>query len=642
MQRNWIGRSEGVNLHFGLQGDESLEVYTTRPDTLMGVTYVAVAAGHPLAKQAAQGNAELTAFIDECTKSTTSEAELATMEKKGMATGLFATHPITGDQVPVWVANFVLMDYGSGAVMAVPAHDQRDFEFASKYGIEIKQVIAPAKDSDAQVKLDEEAFVEKGELVNSGEFDGLSSAEAFNAIASKLESLGKGEKTVNYRLRDWGVSRQRYWGAPIPIVNLADGTQVPAKEFPVELPTDVVMDGANSPLVGNAEFENTTFEGQPAKREIDTFDTFMESSWYYARYCSPNYSEGMLDTDEANYWLPVDQYIGGVEHATMHLLYFRFFHKLLRDAGLVDSNEPAKRLLTQGMVLAETFYKLGENGNKIYLSPEDVNVEKDDKGKVIAATEKATGDSVIMGGMEKMSKSKNNGVDPQAFIEEYGADTARLYAMFAAPPQQELEWRNDGVAGAHKFLQRLWRSVSTYAEEGPVPALSVEGVRDEYKNLRRKVHETIGKVTDDYDRRYSYNTAIAAIMELMNAVIKAKPSSEAERSVVGEALNTAILLLAPVAPHITHVLWSAMGNEGEVIDAGWPQVDDAALTRDSITYVVQVNGKVRARIDVAADTDKDTVESIAKADENVLRFIEDKTIRKVIVVPNKLVNIVAN
>lgn len=642
MQRNWIGRSEGVNLHFGLQGDESLEVYTTRPDTLMGVTYVAVAAGHPLAKQAAQGNAELTAFIDECTKSTTSEAELATMEKKGMATGLFATHPITGDQVPVWVANFVLMDYGSGAVMAVPAHDQRDFEFASKYGIEIKQVIAPAKDSDAQVKLDEEAFVEKGKLVNSGEFDGLSSAEAFNAIASKLESLGKGEKTVNYRLRDWGVSRQRYWGAPIPIVNLADGTQVPAKEFPVELPTDVVMDGANSPLVGNAEFENTTFEGQPAKREIDTFDTFMESSWYYARYCSPNYSEGMLDTDEANYWLPVDQYIGGVEHATMHLLYFRFFHKLLRDAGLVDSNEPAKRLLTQGMVLAETFYKLGENGNKIYLSPEDVNVEKDDKGKVISATEKATGDSVIMGGMEKMSKSKNNGVDPQAFIEEYGADTARLYAMFAAPPQQELEWRNDGVAGAHKFLQRLWRSVSTYAEEGPVPALSVEGVRDEYKNLRRKVHETIGKVTDDYDRRYSYNTAIAAIMELMNAVIKAKPSSEAERSVVGEALNTAILLLAPVAPHITHVLWSAMGNEGEVIDAGWPQVDDAALTRDSITYVVQVNGKVRARIDVAADTDKDTVESIAKADENVLRFIEDKTIRKVIVVPNKLVNIVAN
>ncbi|WP_119394347.1 leucine--tRNA ligase [Salinibius halmophilus] len=645
MQKNWIGRSEGVNLHFGLEGaatqvSDSLEVYTTRPDTLMGVTYVAVAAGHPLAKLAAKDNAELASFIEECTKSTTSEAELATMEKKGMATGLFATHPITGKQVPVWVANFVLMDYGSGAVMAVPAHDQRDYEFATKYGIEIKQVIAPAEGSAAELKLDEEAFVEKGVLVNSGEFDGLSSADAFDAIAAKLESLGKGEKTVNYRLRDWGVSRQRYWGAPIPMVNLEDGTQVPAKEFPVRLPTDVVMDGATSPLIGNPEFEDTTYDGQPAKREIDTFDTFMESSWYYARYCSPNYSEGMLDTNEANYWLPVDQYIGGVEHATMHLLYFRFFHKLLRDAGLVESNEPAKRLLTQGMVLAETFYKLGEGGNKIYLSPEEVNVEKDDKGKVIGATEKVTGDAVVLGGMEKMSKSKNNGVDPQAFIEEYGADTARLYAMFAAPPQQELEWRNDGVAGAHKFLQRLWRAVSSFTEEGPTPALSVEGVRDEYKNLRRKVHETIGKVTDDYDRRYSYNTAIAAIMELMNATLKAKPNSEAERSVVGEALNTSILLLAPVAPHITHVLWNAMGNEGDVIDAGWPQVDESALTRDSITYVVQVNGKVRARIEVAADADKDSVEAAAKADENVQRFMEDKTVRKVIVVPNKLVNIV--
>ena len=641
MQRNWIGKSRGIQMSFGLKDrTDKLEIYTTRPDTLMGVSYVAVAAGHPLAKEAAENNADLAAFIDECSKSGTAEADMATAEKKGMATGFTAVHPISGKEVPVWVANFVLMEFGTGAVMAVPAHDQRDWEFAKKYDIEIQQVIEPA--NGEEIDLSKEAFTEKGTLINSGEFDGLGFEAAFDAIAAKLESEGKGEIKVNYRLRDWGVSRQRYWGSPIPVIRTQDGDTIPAPEShqPVILPTDVVMDGVNSPIKNNPEFENIELDGQPAFRETDTFDTFMESSWYYARYCSPQDDTQMLDPKEANYWLPVDQYIGGIEHAILHLLYARFFHKLLRDAGLVNCDEPFKNLLTQGMVLAEAFSYTTENGAKEWVNPLDVTVERDEKGRVTGAKRTEDGLELTAAGMSKMSKSKNNGVDPQEAIKQYGADTVRLYTMFAAPPEQTLEWSDSGVQGAQRFLQRVWRlsyELLQQADRGDIAQLN----KDE-KDARRKVHETIQKVSDDVGRRYSFNTGIAAVMELINTLQKQKLDSAGARAVVAEGLDAVVRMLSPIAPHIAQSLWEAFGNDGLVLDAPWPVVDKKALEKDSILLIVQVNGKVRAKLEAPATASKDELEAMAMADDSVKAQIDGKTVRKVIVVPGKLVNIVAN
>ena len=640
MQRNWIGRSRGVTLRFDIQDHpEQLEVYTTRPDTLMGATYMALAAEHPLALEEARSNPDLAAFIEECRSGTTSEADMATMEKKGHATRLKAIHPITGDLVPVWVANFVLMDYGSGAIMSVPGHDQRDWEFAIKYGIEIKQVVKP-REEGVDCDVQQAPFSDKGIVVNSGEYDGQTSEEAFENIAERLQQEGRGEVTVNYRLRDWGVSRQRYWGAPVPMVYVGDEVK-PAESFPVVLPTDVQFDGVNSPLKNNPAFEDTTWQGQSARRETDTFDTFMESSWYYARYCTPQYDEGMLEPEEANYWLPVDQYIGGIEHATMHLMYSRFFHKAMRDEGLVNSSEPFTNLLCQGMVLAETWYKDTDKG-RVWVSPGDVTPEKDEKGKIIAGKQISTGDAVQYAGMAKMSKSKNNGKDPQQAIEQYGADTVRLFSMFAAPPEQTLEWTESGVQGAQKFLQRLWRAVHALVEGGKVEALAIDQLNDDQKTLRRKTHETIAGVTSDFGERKTFNTAIAKVMELLNAVNRFEGETGQDRAVRHEALEAAVLVLSPIVPHATQVMWNALGHDGLVLDTAWPEVDEAALVKDTLLYVVQVNGKVRSRIEVAADADKASIEQAALADDNVQRFLQDVTVRKVIVVPNKLVNVVAN
>jgi len=602
MQRNWIGRSEGVEMSFQLTTPveglpDHFDIYTTRPDTLMGVTYVGVAAEHPLALAAAENNPALADFIQECKTNSVAESDMATMEKKGMDTGFTAIHPISGREVPVYAANFVLMGYGSGAVMAVPAHDQRDWEFAHQYGLPIEQVIAPASD-EHECNLDEGAFTEKGTLINSGEFDNLSSTDAFDAIATKLEGLGKGRKTVNYRLRDWGVSRQRYWGSPIPMFNMPDGGEipVPADRLPALLPEDVEMDGVHSPIKADPEWCKAELNGQAVERETDTFDTFMESSWYYARFCSPNYQDGMLDSDAANYWLPVDQYVGGIEHAILHLLYARFFHKLMRDEGLISSDEPFEKLLCQGMVLKDG---------------------------------------------AKMSKSKGNTVDPQELINEYGADTVRLFTMFAAPPEQSLEWSDSGVEGGNRFLKRLWKAVNAHLEAGTPGDLSVSDLDDNQQALRRKTHATIAKVTDDYGRRQTFNTAIAAVMELLNEINKsADRSSPLGLAVEREALEAAVQLLAPIVPHICHALWQALGHDNAIIDQAWPQFDESALKQSSIEMVVQVNGKVRARVSVDAEADKDSIEKIALAEENVVRFIDGKTVRKVIVVPGKLINIV--
>ncbi len=645
-QRNWIGRSEGVEMSFRLQDSnagDSVEIYTTRPDTLMGVTYIAVAARHPIAEKAAQNNPELAAFIAECNQSTTAEADIATMEKKGMVTGIKALHPVTGQLVDIWVANFVLMDYGSGAVMAVPGHDQRDWEFAHKYDIEITQVIKPLDNTDAICDLSECAFTEKGTLINSGEFDGLTSDDALGKIAAWLEEKGLGAKQINYRIRDWGVSRQRFWGAPIPMIKLETGEMVTAKEFPVVLPTDLRLDDANSPLIDNPDFQDVVIDGIKGKRETDTFDTFMESSWYYARYTSPDCDTAMLDSEEANYWLPVDQYIGGIEHATMHLLYFRFFHKLMRDAGLVNSDEPAKKLLTQGMVLSDTFITKDEKEKKHYHTLEEVDVVKDSKGKAISATLKETGEQVILAGMEKMSKSKMNGVDPQSLINEYGADTSRLYTMFASPPEQTLEWKDDGVHGAYKFLRRLWKA---YTENGLMEStrFDIKDLSKSQKELYRKANQTIEKVTDDYERRHSFNTAIAAVMELVNAIVKLanSPTNDSDKAVMKHALDTAVVLLSPVVPHICQELWSLSGRSELIVDVAWPSCDKAALEKDEMLIILQVNGKTRGKMEVPSDADKAAIEALAMQDENVMKFIDGKTIRKVIVVPGRLVNIVAN
>lgn len=597
MQANWIGRSEGVQITFAVADSEAdLAVYTTRPDTLMGVSYLAIAAEHPLALRMAETNAQLQQFIEECKKTDTTEAALETAEKKGMTTGVSVIHPVSGERIPVWVANFVLMGYGTGAVMSVPAHDQRDFEFAQKYDLPIRQVIEPTDDSE--IDLQQNAFTEKGRLVNSSQFTGLTSAEAFDAIADELTKQNKGERQVNYRLRDWGVSRQRYWGTPIPIIYCehCGAVPVPEADLPVLLPEDVVVDGSGSPIKSMPEFYQCDCPecGKPARRETDTFDTFFESSWYYARFTSADNHEAMLD-HRADYWLPVDQYIGGIEHAVLHLLYARFFHKLLRDEGLVSGDEPFKNLLTQGMVLKDG---------------------------------------------AKMSKSKGNTVDPQALIDEYGADTARLFMMFAAPPEMSLEWSDNAVEGANRFLKRLWRSVHEHTEKGVVKDKNLTDLSEAATDLRRLAHQTLTKVGDDLGRRHTFNTAIAAVMELMNALSKFTEQDSQARSVRQEVLELVVLMLAPITPHICHALWSQLGYDKAVIDAQWPEVDADALKQDKTELMIQVNGKLRSKLMVDVNAQQADIEPLAIADENVQRYIDGKTIRKVILVPGRLINIV--
>lgn len=644
MQKNWIGRSEGVDITFDIANSkQQLSVYTTRPDTLYGVTYVAVAAQHPLALAAAENNAELAAFIADCKGGKLAEAELATLDKKGCATGIFAIHPLTGEQVPVWVANFVLMDYGSGAVMAVPAHDQRDYEFASKYALPIKQVItAPSSEQSSDIST--EAYTDKGILINSAEFNGLDFEQAFSAIAAKLKADNRGEVKVNYRLRDWGVSRQRYWGTPIPMLNLADGSQVPVPEdqLPVILPEDVVMDGVTSPIKSDPEWAKTSYKGMEAFHETDTFDTFMESSWYYARYCSPNSDNAMLDPEKANYWLPVDQYIGGIEHAILHLLYARFFHKLLRDVGLVNSDEPFKQLLCQGMVLAETFYRETENGGKQWFSPQDITIERDEKGRITSAVLTSDGKPVISSGMSKMSKSKNNGIDPQKVIDQYGADTVRLFMMFTAPPEQTLEWSDSAVEGSHRFIKRIYALVANFMAAGSVGQLDIAALNQEQKVLRRELHKTIVKVSDDIGRRYTFNTAIAAVMELSNKLHKASLATQQDRAVVQEALLATLQMLNPMIPHVAQYLWKKLGQTQLLEQSLWPVADPSALVEDEKLVVVQVNGKVRGKVTVSASADQATVLESAKAEDNVSRHLDGMTIRKVIYVPGKLLNLVVS
>ncbi|MBU2923877.1 leucine--tRNA ligase [Colwellia sp. 4_MG-2023] len=662
MQRNWIGRSQGVDMTFQVDGlvegkQESFDIYTTRPDTLMGVTYVALAAEHPLALIAAKNNAEkgntaLADFIQECKGNQTTEADMAAMEKKGVDTGFKAIHPLTGKLVPVWAANFVLMDYGSGAVMSVPGHDQRDYEFAKKYGLEIIQVVTTsAENGEAEDDIEKAAITEKGILINSGEFDGLNFEQAFTAISEKLASENKGKVTTNFRLRDWGVSRQRYWGTPIPMINLANGESVPVpeNELPVVLPEDVVMNGVTSPIKDDPEWAKTTFNGEPALRETDTFDTFMESSWYYARYCSPNDDTQMIDPAKANYWLPVDQYIGGIEHAILHLLYSRFFHKLLRDVGLVDCDEPYKKLLCQGMVLADTYYREADNGGQEWIAPTDVTVERDEKGQVTSAISNIDGKPVISAGMSKMSKSKNNGIDPQEVINKYGADTVRLFIMFTSPPEQTLEWSDSGVEGAHRFVKRVYKLVHDFIEiNGESTAVDNINLNADQKKLRRELHKTIAKVTDDVGRRNTFNTAIAAIMELMNHLTKAPMTTDEDKAVMLEALRAVVIMLTPITPHMCHYLWNQLtqqtevDNNNAVENAQWPVVDESALVEDEKLIIVQVNGKLRAKITVAADATKETVEALGLNNEHVLKFTEGNTIRKVIYIPGKLLNIVAN
>lgn len=636
-QRNWIGRSEGVQMDFQLEhGNENISIYTTRPDTLMGVTYLAVAAEHSTSLQAAESNPELADFIETCQKGGVTEAEMETMEKKGIALGLNVIHPVSGEIIPLYAANFVLMAYGTGAVMAVPGHDQRDWEFAEKYGIERKQVIFSVDGSDCSIE--KAAFLEKGVLKNSGPFDGLSSEDAFDAIADWLKEQGKGEKQIHFRLRDWGVSRQRYWGCPIPMITDVNGESKVASDFHVRLPEDVTVDGSGSPLKKMPEFYDL---GNGEVRETDTFDTFFESSWYYARYCCPDASDSMLD-DRAKYWLPVDQYIGGIEHAILHLLYARFFNKLMRDEGLVENDEPFSKLLTQGMVIAETYYRTNDDGSREWFNPADITLERDDKGSAIRATLSADGESVTIGGIEKMSKSRNNGVDPQSLIDRYGADTVRLYTMFAAPPEQTLEWSDAGVEGAYRFLKRLWKLSATHLEAGDVPDLKKDELSDAQQKTRLKIHVTINKVNDDIGRRYTFNTAIAATMELINILSHAKDESENGRAIMREGLETVILLLSPIVPHITEVLWREFGHAKPIIDAAWPEVDESALVQKELQLVVQVNGKLRAKIMVPSDADQKQIEESAISDENVQKFIAEKQIRKVIVVPGRLVNIVVS
>ncbi len=686
MQANWIGRSTGVRLAFRIPAadepaashasrstpDDLLWVFTTRADTLMGVTFVAVAAEHPLAARAAGNNPALAAFINECKQGSVAEADMATMEKQGMDTGLQVIHPLTGEKIPVWVGNYVLMSYGEGAVMAVPAHDERDFGFARQYGLPIRQVIDARESSSAlrqaiadtrknrALSAEEAEFAEsfaehatefterawqdwyaskEGVCINSGKYDGLGYDAAVDAIAADLAARGLGEKKTQFRLRDWGISRQRYWGCPIPIVHCdaCGDVPVPAAQLPVVLPEDVVPDGAGNPLNRRADFVDCPCPtcGGAARRETDTMDTFVESSWYYARYACPDFADGMLDA-RADTWLPVDQYIGGIEHAILHLLYARFFHKLMRDEGLLASDEPFTNLLTQGMVVADTFYREEASGKKTWINPADVEVRDG------VALLKADGQLVVIGGTEKMSKSKNNGVDPQALIDRYGADTARLFTMFAAPPEQSLEWSDAGVEGAHRFLKRLWKMVYEHVQAGPLPnPLAGAGANARSKpvnDLRRQLHQTIQKVGDDIERRKQFNTAIAAVMELMNALAKLEGDDATLRSVRQEALEAAVALLAPIVPHIAEALYAEL-KPGAALT--WPLVDAAALVQDEIELMLQVNGKLRGAVRVAASADKAAIEAAALASEPAQKYLEGRAPKKVVVVPGRLVNLVA-
>ena len=658
MQRNWIGRSEGMEIHFPytLNGEEkTLDVFTTRPDTLMGVTYVSVAAEHPLAKHAATTNPALQSFIEACKKGSVAEADLAKAEKMGMDTGLTVTHPLTGQQVPVWVANYVLMSYGSGAVMAVPAHDERDFEFANKYQLPIKQVIdlkEPHKQGqqfDATTWQDWYGDKQNGVAINSGELDGLNFKQAFDNILTQLEPKGLGKKTINYRLRDWGVSRQRYWGCPIPVINCTDcGTvPVPESQLPVVLPLDVVPDGRGNPLNNLASFTDVNCPccGKPAKRETDTFDTFVESSWYYARFASPNYTDGMINKVAADKWLPVDQYVGGVEHAVLHLLYARFFHKLMRDEGLVQGDEPFANLLTQGMVLAGTYLRENADGSKSYYFPEEVDIRYNDKGQPIEATLKADGQPVKIGKIEKMSKSKNNGVDPQATIDQYGADTVRLYTMFTAPVDQTLEWIDDGLKGPYNFLKKVWRYTIEHAETLAQQSLTAatlsvtdtQSLSKAAKSLRRKTHDTIGKLDDAFGKNLALNTPVSFLMELSNELTAFEIASDSDLAIANEALITLLTLLTMYAPHMAEVLLEELGID--VMTLSYPAVDPSALVQDTITMVVQVNGKIRGQMDVAPNSDSDWLKAEAKQLDSVAKFITGDIVKE-IVVPNKLVNIV--
>ncbi|ALN64016.1 leucyl-tRNA synthetase [Lysobacter antibioticus] len=697
MQRNWIGRSEGLEIRFDVRDEngaavEPLNVFTTRPDTLMGVTFVSIAAEHPLAALAAQSDSDLAEFIAELRQGGVSEAELETQEKRGRDTGLRALHPVTGEALPVFVANFVLMNYGTGAVMAVPGHDQRDWEFAKRYQLPIKTVIVPDAVRDALAEIGEDvatqhkdpmrsalggaasvdvygttaavqvvqefqsgideqgAWTERGWLVNSGDLDGLDFQQALDALASKLEAEGRGARRVNYRLRDWGVSRQRYWGCPIPVILCPSCGDVPVPEnqLPVVLPEDVAdayakAGAITSPIKADPEWRKTTCPqcGGAAERETDTFDTFMESSWYYARYTSPGASEQV--DGRANYWLPVDQYIGGIEHAILHLMYFRFYHKLLRDQGLVNSDEPATNLLTQGMVIADTFYRDNGDGSKDWINPADVEIVRDERGRITGAALKADGQPVQIGGTEKMSKSKNNGVDPQLMVGKFGADTVRLFSMFAAPPDQSLEWNEAGVEGMARFLRRLWTMVHRHAADGAAPALDIASLDAAQKTLRRQLHECIQKVGDDYGRRHSFNTAIAAVMELLNHLGKFDDASANGRALRQEALAAIVLLLNPITPHASHALWQVLGHDETLLeDLPFPAVDTSALARDVVTLAVQVNGKLRGTIEVPVNVAKEDAERLALAEPNVVKFMEGLTVRKVIVVPGKIVNIVAS
>ena len=642
MQRNWIGRSQGVEFDFEpVGGGEPITVFTTRPDTIYGATYMAVATGHPLAAEAAAADPAIAAFIEDCRRMETTESSLETTEKQGIAIGRNAIHPMTGEEIPIWIANFVLMSYGTGAIMAVPGHDHRDHEFAKAFGLPIVQVIRPCEGADIDIQA--EAFVEPGIVMGSGEFDGMTSAAAFEAIADWLEARGKGRRTVNYRLRDWGVSRQRYWGCPVPVITSAARGElpVPAERLPVVLPEDVNVSGGGSPLATLPEFVETTDPqtGDPARRDTDTFDTFMESSWYHARFACPGCETGMVD-ERANYWLPVDLYIGGIEHAILHLMYARFYHKVMRDEGLIESDEPFANLLTQGMVLNETFYREDENGATTYYSPADVEMERDGKGRVTGARLKEDGEPVTVGRLEKMSKSKNNGIDPEDMVARYGADTIRLYMMMQSPPYQTLEWSDAAVEGAFRLLRRLWRTVADHVAAGPVEELVPERLDPEQHAVRRKVHETIAKASDDVGRRYTFNTAIAAVIEMLNALRAREDETPLGRALEREGLKAAILLLAPVVPHVAHALWPALGGQGPIVDARWPEADPAALERDTVTLVVQVNGKLRGRVDVPAGTARDEAEAAARGNPNVARHLEGRSARKVILVPDRLLNIV--
>ncbi|MGA7964643.1 MAG: leucine--tRNA ligase [Gammaproteobacteria bacterium] len=642
MQRNWIGRSEGLDIRFEVVGEnDTLQVFTTRPDTLMGVTYLALAPEHPLALRAAEHDPKLATFIESCRHGGVSEAELETQEKRGMMTPFEVVHPLSGERLPVWVANFVLMGYGTGAVMAVPGHDHRDFDFAHKYELPIRPVVAIDGEDYEPTEWRNwyDAKDARLRIVNSGYgLDGRGYREAFELVLALLAEKNLAERRVQYRLHDWGISRQRYWGCPIPIIHCPDcgPVAVPDAELPVRLPEEVTFQGVGSPLKTDPEWRKTTCPGcgKPAERETDTFDTFFESSWYFARYTSPD-AKAMVD-ERARYWLPVDQYIGGVEHAVLHLLYARFFYKCMRDEGLVPGDEPFTRLLTQGMVVAETFYR--EHGlQREWFNPAAVEVERDSKGAAVAARLRADGQPVKFGGIEKMSKSKNNGVDPETLVARHGADAVRLFAMFAAPPEQSLEWSDAGIEGAVRFLRRLWRLVRDY-QSLDVPT----GAGDEQtvKALRRKLHQTIAKVGDDLERRYAFNTAIAANMELANELSRFKPATAGAHALMGETLRAMVRMLAPIVPHVTQTLWQALGGEGLVMDAAWPEADAGAMESDTVRLVVQVNGKLRGQIEVAADASREEIERLALAEENTARHISGHEICRVVVVPGRLVNVV--